>query len=464
MKTRNLLTVFMITMIIGAYAQQSNLTLTYTADNNGQHLPLNSILIKNLTQGGDTTLYAPDTVLVLDYFTGMEVVLGFSGNGFSLYQNYPNPMQGKTTIGLRLPESENILVTVSDIMGRVVVNQEFKLEQGNHSFTFYPGREILYVLTVHTDRQSRNIKMFNSPSNVFGSWYCNLEYNGQQSDAEDYKLGNNLNNFVFTLGDQLQFTSTSALGNRTIIDTPYDNQTYTFQYGSDGAPCPSTPTVTDTDGNVYNTVLIGDQCWMKENLRTTKYRNGTTIENPTGNSDWQNNTTGAYAWYENDISWKDSYGALYNWHAVNNTSGLCPTGWHVPSDAEWTQLVNYMVAQGFPNINVTNGAGNALKSCQQVNSPLGGDCNTTEHPRWKEDDWSGYNHHGFDEFGFSALPGGYRSTYGSFNVIGHNGGWWSSTEYPSTNAWGRGMGYSHGGVSRYGSNKTGGFSVRCLRD
>jgi uncharacterized protein (TIGR02145 family) len=90
---------------------------------------------------------------------------------------------------------------------------------------------------------------------------------------------------------------------------------------------------------------------------------------------------------------------LYNWHAVNNANGLCPTGWHVPSDAEWTQLVDYVVAQGFPNKwDNPNGAGNALKSCRQVNSPLGGDCNTTSIP----DGILMTTHHGFDEFGFSS--------------------------------------------------------------
>ncbi|HHN48583.1 MAG TPA: hypothetical protein ENN08_06615 [Bacteroidales bacterium] len=188
----------------------------------------------------------------------------------------------------------------------------------------------------------------------------------------------------------------------------------------------------DIDGNYYNTVLIGSQCWMKENLKTTQYRNGTPIEYPgTDNSAWQNNTTGAYAWYNNDISWKGSYGVLFNWHAVNNVKGLCPTGWHVPSDAGWTRLVNYTVAQGFPNQwDDPNGAGNALKSCRQINSPMGGYCYTTQHPRWDSDN----THHGFDVFGFSGLPGGRRYHDGSFSLIGYYGYWWSSTEISSGHA------------------------------
>ena len=231
--------------------------------------------------------------------------------------------------------------------------------------------------------------------------------------------------------------------------------------GGQGQPCPGTPTVTDIDGNVYNTVLIGDQCWMKENLKTTQYRNGTPIEYPGTNNDaWYNNTTGAYAWYDNDISWKEKYGALYNWHAVNNTNDLCPEGWHVPSDEEWTQLVDYMTLEGFSNENIANGAGNALKSCRQVNSPLGGDCVTSEHPRWN----GSLYHYGFDEFGFSALPGGYRDDNGHFYHIGDSGHWWSSNESSSSNAWGRLMYYVYGDVGRIYGYKTSGYSVRCLRD
>jgi hypothetical protein len=120
---------------------------------------------------------------------------------------------------------------------------------------------------------------------------------------------------------------------------------------------------------------------MKKNLKTTAYDYGTSIPNITDADEWSNLTSDAFVWYENDIAWKDIYGALYNYYTVNNPNGLCPTGWHVPSRAEWLQLINYVKSQGFPNTNVTNRAGSALKSCRQVDSPLGGNCNTTEHPR-----------------------------------------------------------------------------------
>ncbi len=144
----------------------------------------------------------------------------------------------------------------------------------------------------------------------------------------------------------------------------------------------------------------------------------------------------------------------------------------MPSHDEWTQLEQYVCNQlgntdcatKFPNDRSTLGwcgtnEGNALKSCRQFGSPLGG-CNTSDHPRWN----SHSTHYGTDEFGFSALPGGLRSTNGSFSDIGIRGRWWSSSEFASTTAWYRLMNNNNGGVYRFSTNKANGFSVRCVRD
>lgn len=164
-------------------------------------------------------------------------------------------------------------------------------------------------------------------------------------------------------------------------------------------PCPGTPTVTDIDGNVYNTVLIGTQCWMKENLRTTRFKNGMSIQ------PW-------HRWYSFDITYKYKYGGLYTWDAVNSGHGLCPEGWHVPSRTEWNTLINLN----------PDGSSYYLKSCRQVGTPFGGeDCDTEEHPRWSYHETV----YGNDEHGFSALPGGWWNT--SFNSIGDMGYWWTST-------------------------------------
>jgi len=448
----------MIAMSTGIYAQNPTITLTFTAKDNSQHLPLDSILIENLSQGGDTTLYAPDTVLVLDYLIGIGDIEPIGSNIFTISQNYPNPIEGKTTVSLYMSRNENVLITVSDIMGRKLINMEYHLGSGSHFFTFFPGKESLYFLTVQADHQSRTVKMFNSPCQAFNSSICKLEYNEQQTSLKEYKSGNALGNFVFAPYDLLEFTAFTNLGEKTITSSPGWDETYIFYYFHP-IPCPGMPTVLDIDGNIYNTIQIGDQCWMKENLKTTTYNDGTLIPNVTDENDWFSISTGAYVWYDNDITWKDKYGALYNWHATVDADGLCPTGWHVPTNDEWIALTNFIGGIGYPH-------GNELKSCNQVNSPLGGFCNTSDHPRWDEDINNG--NFGTDDYGFSGLPGGSRTQLQGFYSIGYVGNWWSSTYYSGSDAWYRSLVYNLGTVNVSNNNvlpiQRRGHSVRCLWD
>jgi uncharacterized protein (TIGR02145 family) len=452
MKIKILLIVLLIGMIMGTYAQKPTITLTFTAGKNGQYIPLDSILIGNLTLGGDTTLYAPDTLLVLDYLTGFREVNHIGANSFTLFQNYPNPVQGSTTVDLYVPGNKSVIITLNDMMGRELIQREYPLVAGNHSFTFFPGSESLYFLTARIDCQSQTIKLFNAALHASEPGICKLEYKGVQTGFDKYKSGNNLNNFVFNQGDQLKYTASSALGEQTIIDSPTGSQTYTFLYTS-GIPCPGIPTITDIDGNIYNTIQIGNHCWMKENLKTTTYQNGLSIPNVTDDNAWYNLISGAYVWYDNDISWKDKYGALYNWYATIDPNGLCPSGWRVPTNDEWTALTDFIGGTG---------DGNELKSCRQVNSPPGGSCNTSEHPRWK-DDPSGGNY-GSDDYGFSGLPGGGRYGSGYFGNIGTYSSWWSYTEYSASIGRVRSLSFGYGSVFDGGYSKRSGFSVRCLKD
>jgi uncharacterized protein (TIGR02145 family) len=208
--------------------------------------------------------------------------------------------------------------------------------------------------------------------------------------------------------------------------------------------------VTDIDGTVYTSIIINGQEWMQQNLAVTKYRNGDPIPTGLDNTTWLNTTAGAYAIYDNDPANDVTYGKLYNWYAVNDSRGLCPTGWHVPSDAEWTTLINYLdpnAAGGdvFPNI-----AGGKMKSTGTIENGDGL--------------WYSPNEQATNESGFTGLPGGYRYNFGSYFTIGLNGYWWSSTEYYSSYAWYRILGCSNSDVSRDNGNKRYGFSVRCLRD
>ena len=206
---------------------------------------------------------------------------------------------------------------------------------------------------------------------------------------------------------------------------------------------------TDIDGNTYQIVKIGDQVWMAENLKVTRYRNGESIPNVTDNSQWTNLSTGARCAYNNDNNNVATYGLLYNWHAVNDARGLAPSGWRVPTDEEWKELEMYL-GMSRSDADATGWRG----------SPVGG--------KLKEADtahWNSPNEGATNESGFTALPGGYRlSINGTFHDIGGRGYCWSSTEDSSASAWVRLLDYYNSGVYRDGYYKHGGYSVRCVRD
>ncbi|MCK4677880.1 MAG: fibrobacter succinogenes major paralogous domain-containing protein [Bacteroidales bacterium] len=356
-----------------------------------------------------------------------------------------------------LPEKEYIKITVRDIVGKELAQYENTLNRGNHSFAFYSCNEKYYLLTVTGKQTSKTIKMLNANSNTTFGWKCRIVYNEYVDNVIGFKSQKAITNFVFNSEDELQYTGYAntidgILGSDVIADAPQTSTNYEFAIIK-GLRCPGIPTVTDIDGNLYNTVLIGSQCWMAENLKTTTYSNNTPIPNVTDANAWQNLITGAYVWYDNDTSWKDLYGGLYNWYAAVDPNGLCPTGWHVPEHDEWTILTDFIGGTGSPH-------GNKLKSCRQVNSPLGGECNTSDHPRWDPDN----THYGTDDYGFSGLPGGYRDYDGTFYDVGRFGNWWSSTEHISETIWGRSLAFGSGSVYVSLHNKLFGFSVRCLRD
>ena len=185
------------------------------------------------------------------------------------------------------------------------------------------------------------------------------------------------------------------------------------------------------------TVTIGNQQWMRENLDVLTYRNGDIIPQVTDPTAWAALTTGAWCYYNNDVANGAIYGKLYNWYAVNDPRGLAPTGWHVPSDAEWTTLETTL-----------GGAAVA-----------GGKMKTTGTTRWYAPNTGATN-----ESGFAGLPGGYRNYNGSFFSVGSSGYWWSSSENGTVDAWYRYLGYNVGGITRSNDYKLSGCSVRCLRD
>jgi len=200
-----------------------------------------------------------------------------------------------------------------------------------------------------------------------------------------------------------------------------------------------TSIVSDVDGNSYNTIQIGAQCWTQSNLKVSKYRNGDSI--PTGLSDsaWQYTTSGAYSIYDNNPVNDSLYGKLYNHYAVMDTRGLCPTGWHVPTDGEWSVLENFL-----------GGYILSENAAEMLKGPAQGD-------------WNRPNSGVTNSTGFTALPGGLRYGFGAFANIGGYSGFWSSSN-TGLDAWNRGLAAGRHPIERSNYSRNDGFSVRCLRD
>lgn len=221
-------------------------------------------------------------------------------------------------------------------------------------------------------------------------------------------------------------------------------------YGVQTKPYKNCGTTTDADGNVYLTIVIGDQCWMRENLKTTRYNNGTSIPNVTLNSSWATLTTPAYCWYNNDgLGQGNTFGALYNWFAVN-TGILCPTGWHVPNDDEWKELeVAVGMIQDTADLYGTRGINEGSRLAD--NAALWNNGLLESNP-------------GFSSSNFDALPGGLRKNDGSFFGNGNVAYFWSVSMYNSSLSYYRRIDYNDARISRYYGYIEDGFSVRCIKN
>ena len=247
-----------------------------------------------------------------------------------------------------------------------------------------------------------------------GNFTVNI--NGLSESTVYYVRAYAVNSAGTAYGNELSFTTTAGGGG--VVTNPGAGVTF--------------------NGYTYASIVLGNgQEWMAENLRTTTYANGDPIPNVTDDNQWYNLTTGAWSYYNNDSQYENPYGKLYNWYTVDDPRNVCPTGWHVPTDAEWTVLSDYLGGEPV--------AGGKMKSTG------------TQY-------WSSPNTDATNESGFSGLPGGYRYNDGPFYYIGFYGYWWSSTESSTYDAWLRHLRYLNGDVYRLYPNKKDGFSVRCLRD
>jgi uncharacterized protein (TIGR02145 family) len=364
----------------------------------------------------------------LNLTTGTVGIAEFENERINNIKSYPNPFVNSTNIEFYLSQNDFVIVTACDITGKIVAEYGQELKTGAHSFDFTANNSGLYFVNISGASFKESSKVI-CLSNTYQQ--AQLTYNEQVTKTMATKSYKSVNSkdFSFTPGDTLKLKGISGDYNyaTVMVIKPTVSETYIFNF----VVCQ------DADGNNYAVVEIGNQEWMAENLKTTTYNDGTPITLEVNSTYWSGLTTGAYCWYDNDQApYAETYGALYNWYAVH-TGNLCPAGWHVPTDAEWTTLTDYMASDGHSGTE-----GTTLKATSGWNS-----------------DGNGTN-----DYGFTALPGGYRSIYGTFFNVGYEGRWWSATAHYTDNAWLRRLLFNNSNVFRNYTSKGNGFSVRCLRD
>jgi len=429
-------TILVYGWITSAMAQKPYMQLTFEAAYYGQAVTLDSINIENLTQGGDTTLFAPDHVLVLYYYLGVGDGLHAGHDQLTVYPNYPNPFTDETSFRVNVPGEERISLRVTDLRGAQVAMYEDRFPRGEHAFGFSPGGEGVYLLTVTGTTSSSTLKMVclnNRVRDRAGIIYRGMSSNLKRGSSDHGNMG-----FVFSLGDQLQYTgyaktTSNFHASDVLMDSPDNDKTYTFSV-TEGYPCSSVKALIH-GGQLYTTIWIGSQCWMKQNLNA-----GTMI---LGGTQQSNNGLVEKYCYNNDLSNCAVYGGMYQWlemmkyTTAPGAQGICPTGWHIPTDSEYTTLGNVMGGWEF--------AGGRLKETGFSH-------------------WSAPNTAATNESGFTALPAGNRDYYGNFYEKGTQNTLWTSSEVNYDEAWFRRIYYDNDDLNSDYVSKALGFSARCIKN
>jgi len=419
-----------VSVISFSFIQAQTIKLSFKGESDSLHIPLDSIFVENLTQGGDTLLYYPDTTLLLDFTTGFNEYT-LNSNDFYITQNYPNPFMAHTSLDIYIPEDGHLIINVYDISGKKVASSSDNYRVGNHKFSFMTGKTGFYILSITFKNETHSIKMFSMGKNTYHE--CDINYIGSENINTYRKSIKAKNGINFTFGDVLRYVGYYQSLTDAKISIPSQDTLIIFTFQSSKI---CFPTFIDArDGNVYSAVKIGDQCWMAENLNV-----GSRID---GVDNQSNNIIIEKYCYNDDTAYCNIYGGLYQWDEIMNyqtiesSQGICPCGWHVPADTSWTILSDYL-------------GGNMIAGGHMKEAGLS--------------HWITPNLGATNSSGFTALPAGYKKLNGLSREKGEISFLWSSTQASVHEAWDIQLGYDNEMANATFDLKTYGFSVRCLKD
>jgi uncharacterized protein (TIGR02145 family) len=389
------------------------------------------VRVENLKQGTSLTLKGND-VLKLNLATGIYD----NTTDIKSLQVYPNPVTDEAEIQFFVDKSTNILLELSDISGRSVLQSNKFLYPGMHKFRVSGLHQGIYIIRISGQSSFCTAKLvcqhgLNGEAAI--EYVSSGNIQSDQIKPKQFKSAASQIDMAYKKRDRLKFTGMSGHYCTVVTDVPSGDSTITFDF----MDC------TDADGNHYPVVKIDTQTWMAENLKTTKYNDSTDIPLVIEDTAWAALTTPAYCWYNNNTANKAVYGALYNGYVVDTAnhggSNVCPAGWHVPGYNEWTVLTDF-----YGGIIV---AGDEIRETG------------TAH-------WASPNYGATNGSGFTALPGGDRYPNGIFSDVRICTAWWSATACETTTLWDYFFYYNTNWVDAtpWCDDKVWGWSVRCVRD
>lgn len=460
---------FCSTLILFMYQStwaQGTLTLNFSAEHGASAIiiPLDSVYIENLVSGSDTMLYGATPSVTFALIGIGEGLTTVENNQIKLWA-YPNPFTSGSRIELSVPEAGSYDIVVYNPLGQIETFISKNLSKGTYSIQLSLKSKGVYHCTVSNRKLSASLKLINfedqgGASQSFLVSEGNLKVT-HPSTAQNLKSSASINDFEFSPGDELKIKAYKyGYDVDSITLSITQSQTHTFEL-TPTATCPEK--VYDADGNEYATTVINGKCWMAENMKTTSFTDGATITLANvPPSSWGNLASNpGYCYYDDLTANAETYGFMYNWAAVmhgaassatnpSNVQGICPVGWHIPSDVEWDALGVFIAAN---NGGVGSGYsftdGNWLKVGKHLKA-------TTN---WVS---SGT---GTDDYNFTALPGGRRTYTGSFIELGEFAYFWSATQVNSTNTYSWGLEATSDKFLRNNlTNKSAGHYVRCMRD
>jgi len=425
--------VFIVAMVLvfAVFSQQINISGKVT-DTSGV-TPVAGAVVKLEKYG------FVDTTIADGSFALAGLATGIGSNSHQLQPNALSATMRNGVLSLYVPERGAVTITTYTIQGKAVSKIAKVLDVGSHSIA-QPGLgHGVYVYRIQAGSRELVVKS-SSPGRSGGAIALS---------PPTTVTANSVSRYV--LIDDVIFASKEGLLNYRVMVTNSDTSGIVIKM------IPNAGNVTDADGNVYQSVRIGNQVWTVENWRSTKYNDGTAIPHVADSAAWYALTTPGYCYYSN-VTQADTikkWGALYNWYVVSpsNPKQIAPAGWHVPTDAEWDTLQNYLIANGYNWDGSTSE--NKIAKSMAAKTDWFNDT-TTGTP--------GCNLSKNNASGFSALPGGSRGSSGTFYFQSYYGFWWSATEDDASYAHSRNLYYSNEFLDMYDTNKSWGFSVRLLRD